>query len=393
MKNQCPVYSSATELKKVVEIKNIPIYCNVLWSTRDKALDANMGDINLSFCRNSGHFFNSAFDSSKTDNYTEAYENSLHFSNRFNEFASSLTERLVKTYDLHGKDIIDIGCGKGDFLKMICDKGQNRGVGFDRSYEMDRSEELSGADIRFVQDFYTSQYADYPADFISCRHVLEHIEEPLLFLKELRRCLENKKDTIVYFEVPNVLHTVKNLGIWDLIYEHCSYFSQRSLAHVFEQAGFEVLALGDIFDEQFLYIEAKLSKEGSDSGTFTHGETIAELDQYAAEFRKNYEDKVNHWRETLTSYAENNEKAVIWGTGSKGVTFLNVLNPDCVSCAVDLNPHKQGKFVPGTGQRVVGPKNLVDEKPDHVIVMNSIYRDEIEQTLKDIGIISQVICV
>jgi hypothetical protein len=84
--------------------------------------------------------------------------------------------------------------------------------------------------------------------------------------------------------------------------------------------------------------------------------------------------------------ANANKRVVIWGTGSKGVTLLNVLNcGDIINYAVDINPRKKGMYVPGTGQKIVPPEFLQDYKPDVVIIMNSIYKDEIQQTMQQFG--------
>jgi len=57
---------------------------------------------------------------------------------------------------------------------------------------------------------------------------------------------------------------------------------------------------------------------------------------------------------------------------------------------VDVNPYKQGKFMPGTGHPVVAPKTLVDQPPDLVIVMNPIYVGEITSSLTDLGLKPQI---
>ena len=88
--------------------------------------------------------------------YTQQYENSLHFSPRFQEYAKKLVEYLVEKYNLRGKSIIDIGCGKGDFLKMIVTEGNNKGFGFDPSYEPALDDE--NYDIDFILDFYSPKY-------------------------------------------------------------------------------------------------------------------------------------------------------------------------------------------------------------------------------------------
>ena len=61
-----------------------------------------------------------------------------------------------------------------------------------------------------------------------------------------------RMNTIVFFEMPNVMYTLKDLGIWDLIYEHCSYFSVPSLREVFRACGFTVKELHELYEGQFL---------------------------------------------------------------------------------------------------------------------------------------------
>jgi hypothetical protein len=75
---------------------------------------------------------------------------------------------------------------------------------------------------------------------------------------------------------------------------------------------------------------------------------------------------------------------VVWGAGSKGITFLNVLKSEnVIEFVIDVNPHKHGLYVPGTGQQVVAPDMLTDIQPDVVIVMNPIYLDEINKMIAE----------
>ncbi|MCA9990344.1 MAG: hypothetical protein KDE29_05015, partial [Anaerolineales bacterium] len=109
-------------------------HCNVLWPTPAGARQAPRGDIQLHFCPTCGHVFNADFDPALMA-YDQAYENSLHFSDRFQQYATALASDLVARYGLQGKDIVEIGSGQGDFLQLLCELGQNRGVGFDPSYD------------------------------------------------------------------------------------------------------------------------------------------------------------------------------------------------------------------------------------------------------------------
>lgn len=219
-------------------------------------LAAPCGDIALGYCPVCSHVYNYAFDPSLM-NYSQDYENSLHFSTRFQQYAVDLAERLIERYDLRGRDIIEIGCGKGDFLRQICQIGGNRGIGFDKSFVPDPARDGADPNVRFVVDFFGPAYADEPADLIVCRHVLEHIEDPRAFIAELRRVIGDQRSPVTYFEVPNALWTLRDLGIWDIIYEHCSYFSPASLVYLFETSGFETLDVREEFGSQFLAIEAR----------------------------------------------------------------------------------------------------------------------------------------
>ncbi len=388
-KGHCSVCGS-TSIVPALEIPDVPVYCNVLWSSAERALAAPTGDISLRFCEKCGHVFNAKFDSAQTD-YTANYDNSLHFSQRFNAYAEALAERLIDTYQLRSKDIIEIGCGKGDFLRMLCDKGGNRGRGFDRSYEPDRTTDAPAKNVTFVQDFYHGAYAHEPVDFFCCRHVLEHIENPTDFLRDLRGWIGARQKTVLYFEVPNGMFTIESLGIWDLIYEHCSYFTRRSLVRAFELAGFEVLAIGESFGGQYLYVEARARHDSSTSAC-DPDLAIAELQRHVATFDAKYQSKVQSWQQKLAAAPQGT--AVVWGGGSKGVTFLNVLkNTGGIDYIVDLNPHKQGKFVPGTGQEVVAPGFLREHRPATVVVMNPIYLEEIGNEIESMGIDAVVECV
>ena len=100
-RTQCPVCTSLCSTD-CIRIPQVPIYCNVLYASRDEALNAPTGDIDLCFCENCGQLFNRSFDPSRVD-YSVEYENSLHYSARFREYAQKLAQRLIDRYDLRHK--------------------------------------------------------------------------------------------------------------------------------------------------------------------------------------------------------------------------------------------------------------------------------------------------
>lgn len=380
-RGDCPICGSR-DLMHSVASEAVPALCNALHPDAASARAANIGRFATTFCRHCTHVFNAAFDEDRIG-YTQSYENSLHYSPRFVVFVEDLTQRLSDTYALAGKTVVDIGCGKGDFLKRLCAISGASGIGFDKSFEQNRGEEIPG--VRFVNDWFGDDYPDLKPDFISCRHVVEHIAEPVGFLRGLRSHPGVGPDTVFYFEVPNALYTLRDLGIWDLIYEHVSYFTPLSLRTACEAAGFDILDAGTSFGEQYLYVEVKPSAAPR-TGAQVDGGKIATL---VDDFDRAYRDKVAHWRNYLAE--RDPEMTVIWGGGSKGITFVNTVpGAERIRAIIDVNPHKQGRFAPGTGTPVLSPEALRDMPIQSIIVMNPLYRGEIEASARALGLSADV---
>jgi hypothetical protein len=84
----------------------------------------------------------------------------------------------------------------------------------------------------------------------------------------------------------------------------------------------------------------------------------------------------------------------VWGIGSKGVTFLNrVADAGLITHAIDLNPRKHGRFVPGTGHRVTPPEALTERPPSTVLLMNGIYESEVAAQLSSLGSAAELVVV
>lgn len=380
----CPVCGSVA-VTVFMEIPEVPTLCNALWATREEALRVSRGALQLGFCEDCTHIYNYAFDPDRIE-YSQAYENSLHFSPRFQHYANASADRLVDIYGLHGKRIIEIGCGKGDFLRSLCEKGGNTGVGFDPSYEPDLTDDASAEPFTVIRDFYSERYAGYQADLICCRHVLEHIQDPRSFMSTVRRAVGDQVDAALFFEVPNVLFTLRDLAIWDLIYEHCSYFSPASLARLFALCGFHVQRIAEAYEGQFLCIEAFPNKASTGAMQGNSGIT-QNLQQDVETFARRYEAKIESWYQSLNRIKKAGQRAVIWGAGSKGIMISNILQlNDQIEYVVDINPRKHGMYIAGTGQRIVPPAFLRGYQPDVVIVMNGIYEHEIRQFAHDLGL-------
>ena len=381
----CAVCGS-TDTILFADIRGVPIHTTILWKTKAEAQSAPVGDIALTFCRLCGHIFNPRFEVSRTE-YTEAYENSLHFSPLFQRYAEGLADGLIERYGLRGKDVIEIGAGKGDFLALMVERGVNRGLGFDPSYVPGTAhkELLASGRMKIVQEFYTPNTAVYTADLLVCRQVLEHIENPRPFLEMIRSGIPSDRDTVLFFEVPNSLCPLRDMDVWVIIYEHCGYYTPQSLGRVFGASGFDVFSLNELYEGIFLGVEARV-RRSSDAGTGVSGDTAA-LISLVEKFQRRFQEKVSHWQSALRTLNQAGKRVVIWGGGARGVTFLNIVDSDrTIEFAVDINPRKAGAFVAGTGQQLIPPSALQSYRPDVVLLMNPIYRQEVSAMLSALGL-------
>jgi SAM-dependent methyltransferase len=377
----CPVCD--TELPEpFYAISGVPVHCNVLWPSATEALRAPQGDMLLSMCSRCGLIHNVSF-TPRLVEYAPGYENSLHCSPRFQVYARDLVDHLVERYALRGRLVAEIGCGRGEFLAMLHDQGGAMGLGFDPSHD---GHEEDGVEV--VRDFYApSVHGSLAADLVCVRHVLEHVADPRRLLADVREGLGSESHAAVYVEVPDAAYTFRDLGIWDLIYEHCSYFSAPAMDALLRRTGYRPDRSWTEFGGQFLCVEAEAA--GGPGKPLPPGRDWP-LDADVRAFPGRAAEKLDRWNARLDGLVSSGRRVAVWGAGSKGATFLNVLDAGAgVGQVVDINPRKAGLYVPGTGQQVVTPEEV--EPPDVVIVMNPQYKMEIAGSLVARGISAELL--
>ena len=360
-------------LKVFYEIKNIPVHSVLRIPLRGQALDCPKGDLALACCPGCGFITNVDYNPHLMD-YSPQCEEAQTCSPDFNQWHLGLARNLIQKYDLNKKRIVEIGCGKGDFLNLLCRLGNNQGLGFDPAFVPERAPTSPKA--VFVQDLYSEKYLEHQADFVCCKMTLEHIHQPKILLSLIRRGLARSPGTPVFFQVPDVRRILYEAAFWDIYYEHCSYFSKTSLAGLFEICGFEVVEVTSDYAQQYLLLEARSRPM----------ELLPPVDQPEPEnliqqiegFGPRVGQKIDQWRVWFQQAGHQNLKTVLWGGGSKAVAFLNTLNNDlAVEYVVDINPHKAGTFLAGTGQKIVPPDFLSTYRPDFILVMNPVYKQEV----------------
>ncbi len=381
--NVCPSCGAAGATS-FYRVGQLPVHSVLLMRSREQAQGVARRDLDLCRCAGCGFVFNAAFDPD-VHNYSPEYEETQHCSPTFDGFARDLTQRLFDEYELADKVVLEIGCGKGEFLYLLARLGVKRAIGIDPGYQELRLPELEQGQLEFIRDFYSEKYEHLAADFVCCRHTLEHIAPVQDFMRSVQRTTRGRPETVVLFEVPDNGRVLRSGAFWDIYYEHCSYFDAGSLDNLFRRSGFAVERVWLEFNDQYLLIAAR---PGGDSDASPKAAVEQEpVVEIAARLRAS----VSHWRDVVEESRRRDERIALWGGGSKAVAFLTTLGVDGEVAVVDINPRKWGMFLPGTGHETSSPDGLREYRPDLVIVMNPAYVAEIQEELKQRGLAPRVV--
>ena len=379
-----------TRSRQIYSVDRIPAHSVLLMPNLETATKYPRGDMRLLFCEACGFLSNSAFDVTLNE-YSPDYEEAQHFSPRFNQFADELVADLVDRFGMRNKRVLEIGCGKAEFLRRLCEAGDNFGIGVDPAIRPERFLTEARAKMRLVPELYSEKHSDLQADVILCRHTLEHIQPTRDFLDIVRRSIGDRCDVQVCFELPDVRIILEETRFWDVYYEHCSYFSAGSLARLFREASFDIVDLWRAYDDQYLLLVAKPAERPTQA-SLNIEDDLEEMSALASAFETHSQQQIAHWRETIGTFYREGRKPVLWGAGSKCVAFLTTAGLEReVEVVVDINPYKAGKFLPATWHPVISPEQLKEYEPGVVVVMNSIYLNEVQEQLDQLGIDAELV--
>lgn len=330
--------------------QNLPVLQNRVYATPQDAMDCPVGNVALVEDLETGLVYNDAFQADKII-YDSHYNNEQANSVLFRDHLESVAEKICR---IIGKEsIVEVGCGKGFFLEMLSARGCEI-TGFDPAYEGNNPN---------VRKEYFHPGLGFKGKGLVLRHVLEHISEPYRFLCQLAEA--NGGQGLIYIEVP-CLDWINEHNAWfDIFYEHVNYFRLSDFSRMFGR----LIHAERSFGQQYLSVIADLSTlrppkyDANDSVQFSSsfGQSLDVLRRYRSD--------------------------TIWGGGSKGVIFslLSQRAGFPIQKVIDINPAKQGKYLPATGLLVQSPSEVLPTlKPGtFVLVMNSNYLAEIKQMCKD----------
>src|SRR6204780_5019854 len=231
------------------------------------------------------------------------------------------------------------------------------------------------------------------ADLLIGNNVLAHVPDLNDFVAGMKILL--KPGGVITMEFPHLMRLIDG-NQWDTIYhEHFSYFSFLTVSRVFAAHGLR------LFD-----VEELASHGGSLRVFGAHHDDARKPDSARALALREREREAGYERlETYTRYGaeveadkrrilefliglKNDGRRVVgYGAPAKGNTLLNYcgVGRDFLDYTVDLNPHKQGRYLPGSHIPIRSPQAIREDHPDVVMILPWNLKDEIVQQLSYIG--------
>lgn len=310
---------------------------------------------------------NSLFDPTLVE-YDENYQNGQALSRVFRQHMQGVATTLKRHLPL-GSRIVEVGCGKGQFVELLDEDGYFTVRGFDSAYEGNRPN---------IEQRYLTSVDRVDTDAIVLRHVVEHIPRPHEFLMMLSQVFG---DALMYCEVPDFAWILENEAFFDVTYEHVNYFTADSLSKLF---GGDVLEIANSFGGHFIHVIARLSRLSAAFGA-AYSE---ERSWCSLEFDALFPSLANNIRKVEEKFE--GKRVHVWGAATKGCMFvfhcerLGRLSREIVSM-VDINPAKWGKFVPGTAVPITSPQAFLESLDfnDVVLIANPNYESEIRLILSE----------
>lgn len=396
----CPLCSSV--VTTVIEHRlNVPTLQNVTLPDRKSAQNFSCGALTMVHCSDCGFVWNAAFDAGLIS-YDGGYNNDVSASGFYQAHLCDMADRILASVppdqEIH---YVEIGCGEGDFLRLLHDRSKGRvvsAVGFDPSCTT--ATPLPEGVVIHRCFFTPQEVSKIPpqANVICSRHTIEHVRDVQGFAANLYAAMAPGRQLFV--ETPDVDWILRHGAFQDFFYEHCALYTPRSICRLLAAHGLQA-QVSPVYDDQYMWIEANMPAvvpaavvphDGAGNGAIHAAPSAA-----PAELGQHYLARRDALLDQWAKYLGERRKAggvAIWGAASKGVTFSLLMNARAaglIDLGIDLNSAKQGCFMPVSATPIVDPATAKAQGIATVVVMNPNYEAEIRARIAAMGWQAEVV--
>lgn len=281
-------------------------------------------------------------------------------SSTMKELRRSQYKRFYDYFNLKGKKIIEIGCGKGEFLS-IWDEFDVYASGIEYSKELTDLGRKNGMNIfnDFIDD-PKQTIMGAPYDAFCQFNFLEHQPNPNEMVKGIYNNLT--EDGVGLVTVPSLEYILEHNGYYELISDHIAYYSEYSLKLLFEKNGFEVCEIRSVNRDTHEVLVKKRRR----------------LEIY--NWVKNYDNLKSEINEFLSKFP----KVAVWGASHQGFTLISSMEiGDRLEYIIDSAKFKQGRYAPASHVKIVAPDYFHESPVDSILIVAPGYTDEINNLIRN----------
>ena len=278
-------------------------------------------------------------------------------SKEMRKFRQAQFKDFLQKYSLFGRKLIEIGCGRGDYLSILGEAGAEA---YGIEYSNDAVQACLNKGLMVAQGYVDN--SDYklskgPFDAFVIMSFLEHLPNPNATLQGI--CNNLTEDAVGLVEVPNFDMILRSNLFSEFVSDHLLYFTSETLIHTLSRNGFEVINCCSVWHNYILSATVRIRKPNC-----------------LAEFRSLQDKICTKLHEYIDRFPPG--RVAVWGAGHQALTILALPGlKDRVRYVVDSAEFKQGRFTPSTHIPIVAPETLRENSVDAVIVMSAAYSNEV----------------
>jgi len=325
----------------------------------------------------------------------EIFENYLYFSSYSKSWLNHVklyVDMIIKKQNLTpNSTIIELASNDGYLLQYFLERDMNI-LGIEPAKNVAKIAKSKG--IPTISKFFSENLAielskqNKSADLVIANNVLAHVPNINDFVKGISIILKDKG--VATLEFPSLLNLIRYNQFDTIYHEHYSYLSLNVVEKIFKSHGLK------LFDAEELpthggSLRVYMTKQNRDISVSDTVKILLDkenvyglnkLDRYI-KFSDQTKCTKRSILKKLITIKEKGKKIVGYGAPAKGNTLLNYcgIRDDFLDFVVDLSPHKQGKYLPGTRLAIKSPGEICKTKPDYIFILPWNLKDEIMEQL------------